>query len=307
MSSVLEIRQLSTKSQLPEHVHILCLLQIVLCSSPFFLQRIRTTGTKMRRSVLALWQSGVHVPKGKGFNAARMANWPEAKIPDNFHFQEEQRFRLKAVPRDTGKIPRDFLLTVLYRHQPCEIDKLWDFCSADPRCVLDSKRHLRAVLKQAREEGFLSLEKIASSADNTAVVDWHCVLSRERYGEVKQMVAKVADASTIASASGLRGGNITETTESLNAFRELNEEAKKEHKTMLEKQVAETTEMLRKFQRTEIDYLPYTDLNGKVQFMWWYEARDRSNRAAESLPEGNSGDLVPAEESAAAATTTSNV
>jgi hypothetical protein len=257
----------------------------------------------MRRSVIALWQSGIHVPKGKGFNAARMANWPEAKIPDNFHFQEEQRFRLKAVPRDTGKIPRDFLLTVLYRHQPCEIDKLWDLCSADPRCVLDSKRHLRAVLKQAREEGFLSLEKIVTSTEESAAVDWHCVLSRDRYAEVKQMVAKVADSSAIATASGLRGGNITETTESLSAFRELNEEAKKEHKAMLEKQVAETTEMLRKFQRTEIDYLPYTDLNGKVQFMWWYEARDRSNRAADSLPEGNSGDVVPAEEPTATSPT----
>lgn len=254
----------------------------------------------MRRSIIALWQAGVHVPKGKAFNAARMANWPEAKIPDNFHFQEEQRFRLKAMPRDTGKIPRDFLLTVLYRHQPCEIDKLWDLCSADPRCVLDSKRHLRAVLKQAREEGFLTLEKAPTGASSNttgsgaAVGDWHCILTRDRYREVQQMVGKVADSSAVAAASGLRGGNITETSDSMSAFRELNDEAKREHKAMLEKHVAETTEMLRKFQRTEIDYLPYTDLNGKVQFMWWYEARDRTNKAADTLPDGNSSDLVPA-------------
>lgn len=242
------------------------------------------------------------MPKGKTFNAARMANWPEMKIPDNFQFTEEQRFRMKAVPRDTGRIPRDFVLSVLYRHQPCEIDKLWDYCSADPRCVLDSKRHLRAVLKQTREEGFVTLEKStsvvrsessASSSDaaspaSASAAEWLCLLTRERYAEVKQLVAKILESSSVASASGLRGSNITETANAMDTFRALNEEAKLAHKAMLEKHVGETTEMLRKFQRTEIDYLPYTDLNGKVQFMWWYEQRDRSNRASDALPDSSS-------------------
>lgn len=239
----------------------------------------------MQRSLRRLFQSGVHTAKGAGvYSNAKIKNWPEQKIPDDFRFTDEQRFRLKAMPRDIGRIPRDFVLSVVYQNQPCEVDKLWDMCSTDPRCVLDSKRHLRAVLKQAREEGWITFEKSQDVAASES--QWTCVLTRERFSEVKQIISGHVEASA-TSGVGLRGANLAETTEALQAFKEMNEDAKATHLRLLKEQVKLTTERLRRFQRTEVDYLPYTDLNGKVQFMWWYETRDQTAPASETLPESD--------------------
>lgn len=238
----------------------------------------------LQRTILKKLQQGVHTPKGQQvYNAAKMKNWPEQKIPPNFNFTAEQRFRVKAMPRDIGRIPRDFVLSVLYRHQPCPVDGLWDLCSADPAAVLDSKRHLREVLKQAREEGFVTFDK--NERD-----EWTCTLCRERYEEVRRIVNHRNE--TGATMSSLRGSSVAETSEYSQTFQEMNDEARAEHLKLLQEQVALTSEKLRKFQKTEIDYLPYTDLNGKVNFMWWYESRDQSAKAGDSLPESETSPAV---------------
>ncbi|KAG5472988.1 hypothetical protein CUR178_02904 [Leishmania enriettii] len=229
----------------------------------------------MRRCFPRLYQAGVHTPHGTRYNAARMKNWPVQEVPQNFNFTNEQRFKAKAMPRDTGKIPRDFVLSVLYRNQPCEVSSLWEHCMNDPQIVLDSKRHLREVLQQARAEGFISFEKDAVTER------WVCHLTRERFEEVRALVG--ARVETLDLYSGLRGASATETSAYSESFREMNEDAKHEHLRLLSEQVADTTAHLRKFQRMEMDYLPYTDLNGKVNFMWWYEMSDASDAAA--LPE----------------------
>ncbi|EPY38986.1 hypothetical protein AGDE_04943 [Angomonas deanei] len=220
----------------------------------------------MRKSITFLFQSGVHTPPGVSYNAARMKGWPQQKVPENFKFTEEQRFKTKALPRDTGRIARDFLLSVLYQHQPCEVSTLWEHCMCDPQIVLDSKKHLRDVLHQARSEGYVSFEK------DPLTQKWVCHLARERYEEVVRMVS--ARTESLDHYGKLRGAAASETTEFAANFNEMNEEAKREHLAFLTEQVKETTQRLKKFQRTEIDYLPYTDLNGKVNFMWWYETVD---------------------------------
>lgn len=233
----------------------------------------------MRRCLLHRFQTGVHIPHDVTYHAAKMKHWPEQKIPKNFAFTGEQRFKATAMPRDTGKIPRDFLLSVLYRHQPCEISSLWEYCVGDPQTVLDSKRHLRSVLEQARNEGFVTFEMDAVTRR------WLCHLTRERYEQVRAIVSAKIEAT--GQYSGLRGVAATETSEYATNFQAMNEEAKKAHLRILSEHVAETTKHLNKFQRTEIDYLPYTDLNGKVNFMWWYETADRRG----ALPAGsNAGD-----------------
>lgn len=251
------------------HCHPLLSLSLLLYSLSFLLPL-------MRRTFAVRWQCGVHTPRGVAYRGARMRQWPVQKIPDNFEFTEEQRFRAKSIPRDVGKIPRDFVLSVLYRHQPCEVAGLWEHCANDPGVVLDSKRHLREVLKQAREEGFITFER------DTVSNEWLCFLARERYEEVRQIAAARAEASEVHS--GLRGVSATETSAYAGRFREMNETAKSEHARRLEEEVAATTRHLRSFQRKEIDYLPYTDLNGKVNFMWWYETRDVQQRGGDALP-----------------------
>lgn len=221
----------------------------------------------MKRCAGLLFQTGVHVPHGVTYNnAAKMKHWPAQAIPENFKFLEEQRFKGKAMPRDTGKIPRDFVLSVLYRHQPCEVSQLWEHCTADPQIVLDSKRHLRDVLQQARGEGYITFEQ------DEATHTWHCALTRERFEDVRGIVGAKAEVNE--QHSGLRGVAATGTTEYSMRFQEMNDGAKREHVRRLAEEVKNTTRHLKKFQRTEVDYLPYTDLNGKVNFMWWYETTD---------------------------------
>ncbi|KPA82964.1 putative mitochondrial hypothetical protein [Leptomonas pyrrhocoris] len=231
----------------------------------------------MQRSISRLFQTGVHIPHGVRYNAAKIKNWPMQEVPQNFKFTNEQRFKTKAMPRDTGKIPRDFLLSVLYRNQPCEVSSLWEHCMNDPQIVLDSKRHLREVLQQARSEGFVSFEKDAVTER------WVCHLTRERFEEVRAIVGARVENQDLYS--GLRGASATETSTYSESFREMNAQTKKEHLRLLTEQVASTTAHLRKFQRMELDYLPYTDLNGKVNFMWWYETNDVRDVAA--LPEAD--------------------
>ncbi|KEG09417.1 hypothetical protein DQ04_05251020 [Trypanosoma grayi] len=230
----------------------------------------------MRRTLRALWQYGIHIPRGIVYGGAKMKNWPEQKIPDNFQFTDVERFRAKAIPRDVGKIPRDFVLSVLYRHQPCEVSGLWEHCANDPEIVLDSKRHLREVLKQAREEGFIMFER------DSVTNEWLCFITRERYEEVRQIACAKSEATDVYS--GMRGSSATETSAYAERFNEMNALAKEDHVRRLEEEVAATTKHLRSFQRKEIDYLPYTDLNGKVNFMWWYETRDVKPSEGDALP-----------------------
>ncbi|CCW61781.1 unnamed protein product [Phytomonas sp. EM1] len=219
----------------------------------------------MRRSIWRCFQTGANVPFGVQYNAAKMKHWPSQKVPENFAFTQEQRLKAKAMPRDTGKIPRDFVLSVLYRHQPCEVSALWEYCTDDPQIVLDSKRHLRDVLQQARNEGFISFEM------DPVTHRWLCHLTRERYEEVRRLVG----ARNEAIEQNLKLKPSTEETANLcMSFQEMDQETKRKHLDLLTEQVAEVAAHLRRFQRTEIDYLPYTDLNGKVNFMWWYETVD---------------------------------
>ncbi|EKG05852.1 hypothetical protein TCSYLVIO_003064 [Trypanosoma cruzi] len=256
-----------------------------LCPS-FFFVLWRCGSLRMRRTTAVLWQHGVHVPRGVVYHGAKMKHWPEQKVPDNFKFTEEQRFRTKAIPRDFGKIPRDFVLSVLYRHQPCEVSGLWEHCTSDPGVVLDSKRHLREVLKQARDEGFVSFERDPVSNE------WLCFVTRERFEEVRQIAGAKAEASEVYS--GLRGSSATETSSYTERFKEMNEMAREEHARRLEEEVKTTTKHLRSFQRKEVDYLPYTDLNGKVNFMWWYETRDVQQRGGDAIP-ASSRDTLPSD------------
>lgn len=223
-----------------------------------------------------------------------MKHWPQKRrIPENFSFTSEQRYRAKSIPRDTGKIPKDFVLSILYRHQPCVVSHLWSLCAADPRIVLDSKKHLREVLQQLRSEGYVTFEK------NLHSQEWESHLTRERYNDVRKIVK-----SALFSTGSTKEQNISPTAESsfdtvsldvsTNALSTTERVAELKK---LEEQLAQTTKNLAKYQFTEIDYLPYTDLNGKVKFMWWYETSSippaesmglLSDEAAPKLEENNS-------------------
>lgn len=229
----------------------------------------------MKSTVITLFQAGVHVPHGAKYFAARIKNWPAQNIPSNFSFTSEQIFKAKFIPRDTGKIPKEFVLSVLYRHQPCEVSELWSFCARDPRIVLDSKKHLRDVLQEMRSEGYITFEK------NTHSHQWECHLTRERHKEVRELVLNSTCSIGESSEYPAQADLLKEEEE------ELSTEKKAHRLRELEKKLEKSTRALHQFQNIESDYLPYTDLNGKVNFMWWYETVDVSDKRKVELPIDN--------------------
>lgn len=183
------------------------------------------------------------------------------------------------MPRDTGSVPVQFVLSVLYRHQPCEMSSLWNCCAGDSRSVLDSRKHLRDVLHEARAQGFVYFEL------NPHTERWECHLTRERYHEVRDLVRQ----ST--AAGGSESGELQPQRELAHdhdgnetTSRSLMVEEKSRRLAELEEQLRESTVDLKQYQSVEVDYLPFTDLNGRVQFMWWYETSEAAAKAVEASP-----------------------
>ena len=243
-------------------------------------------------------QQGVHVPHGTPVaSAAVMKDWPTQAVPGNFHMLPEQRAKGRLLPRDTGKIPKNFLLSVLYAEQPIPVEALWDTCACDSECVLEGKAHLRQVLKQCRDEGFVHFEKqtIVSADGRSSTHQWVCLLTRERYEDVRAiaLAGQHGGAGNTAPQTptqlGLRGDAAEATAASMGHFEALNDKAKDEHLAALAAAVAATQQPLRRFQRKTIDYLPYTDANGRVKTMWWYNtAEDDASALLQSQAPGHS-------------------
>lgn len=280
-----------------------------------------------------------------------MKDWPRVTMPKNFHFTPEQRLRLQGLPRDTGHIPRNFVLRMVYYHQPVPVEKLWDICTSESGCVLDSKKHLRDVLKCCRDESFVHFEK-----QGGAGAGWLCHLTRERLEDVKRIVATTSAEEATPAALGMRGTAATQTSESIAAVQDRVRVSGKEaaaaanaeggdggpssspsaenvpasrdeeevsaaaaalslddgesrsshdaelratldantvaarHIEFLRQALSQSQDISRRFRRSEVDYLPYTDLNGKVKMMWWYDVQEGPERASVSLGASSSGD-----------------
>jgi hypothetical protein len=218
----------------------------------------------LRATLLSRYQVGVHVPHAQAYRGARVKAWPRQSVPANLSLLPEQRWAMQPLPRDTGKVPRNFVLKMLYFEQPCPVDSLWQSCVQDAECVLDSRRHLRDVLKQCRDENFVTFEKDAAAG-------WVCHLTRERFEEVRSMVNMLPDAVATPASAGMRGDAAERTAASGDTFRELSTADKAQHLAMLRAQTDAANKMLAEFQRVEIEYVPYTDINGKVRFQWFYD------------------------------------
>jgi len=265
----------------------------------------------LRRSLFSRYQVGAHVPHSEAFKGARMKNWPRQKVPSNLEFLPEQRWSMQPVPRDTGKVPRNFVLKMLYFEQPVAVDGLWRRCTQDPECVLESRRHLREVLKQCRDENWITFDKSfdtttssasnninntsssenaentnassSSSSHNNQQQQWMCFLTRERFEEVRSMVNMLPDAAGSPMSAGMRGDAADETADSAEVFRNLTESDKIQHLEMLRTQTEAASKLLNEFQRVELDFVPYTDMNGKVKQMWFYETTDISTKPKEEV------------------------
>ena len=212
------------------------------------------------------------------YPAAKLKHHPDIiKVPDNFRWHRHI-FDHVALPRGTSGKPMNFVLSVLFYNQPCRLDSLWTKCLEVPGIPLDSRRHLRQVTHQARMEGWIYFEKKEDT-------HWYVYFAPDRYEEVKFLVnswrqdwiESIGDSAKHAASS----------KEVVNVDSE-KAEAKKEHMDHIRQALVDANKRLGDHERTTIDYLPYTDPNGKVNFMWWYEmavgSQTKSVEAVEDEP-----------------------
>ena len=195
------------------------------------------------------------------YGAAKIKDHPEKiEIPKNFKWNTHV-FYHKPLPRGTSGEPLYFVLAVLFYNQPCRVATLWNICRQIPFVPLDSRRHLREVVHQARREEWIYFDKTDC---------WYIYPTRERYEELKTVVSKWRE--TWLSRHNERTPDISPNKQEVSQFvAQLGEKEKGRHQEQIEGQLGQMEHKLRKYERTQIEYLPYTDPNGKVNFMWWYD------------------------------------
>lgn len=89
---------------------------------------------------------------------------------------------IKAIPRDLGEIPRQFVMCQLFLHQPVRLLDLWEHCKHHDDIPLDSVKHLRLVLKMAKLQRWVYTEK--NQTDNL----YYYYLHRSRSHEVQELI-----------------------------------------------------------------------------------------------------------------------
>jgi hypothetical protein len=86
-----------------------------------------------------------------GFNSNVRQNFIEHPTP--------AKNALRAMPRDLGELPRNYALKLLLYHQPALLLDLWEACKSHDDVPFDSSKHLREVLKIARVQNWVYVEK----------------------------------------------------------------------------------------------------------------------------------------------------
>lgn len=93
-----------------------------------------------------------------------------------------ERNNIKAIPRDLGELPRNYVVKLLFFHQPIRLLDLWEICKQHDDVPLDSARHLRLVLKIAKLQKWVYAEK--NQSNNL----YYFYVHQSRTHEVQQMV-----------------------------------------------------------------------------------------------------------------------
>lgn len=96
--------------------------------------------------------------------------------------QPLMRNNLKAIPRDLGELPRNYVVKQLFFHQPVRLLELWEVLKAKDDVPIDSAKHLRLVLKIAKAQRWVYAEK------NQSNNYYYYYIHRSRVHEVQDMI-----------------------------------------------------------------------------------------------------------------------
>ena len=96
---------------------------------------------------------------------------------------------IKAIPRDLGELTRNYAIKILFLNQPLKLLDWWELCKEQNDCPLDSSKHLREVMKIAKMQNWIYVEK--NQTNNL----WYYYVHQKRTHEVQRMIRIDAEAA----------------------------------------------------------------------------------------------------------------
>ncbi|ORC89017.1 uncharacterized protein TM35_000142280 [Trypanosoma theileri] len=179
---------------------------------------------------------------------------------------------IKAIPRDLGEIPRNYVLKLLFFHQPVRLVDLWAVCKEHDDVPLDSAKHLRLVLKIAKLQRWVYAEK--NQTNNL----YYYYIHQSRVKEVQEMVR----------AEEVRKKE-QESVEYMEAEKQRREEqerrmaARDEKIQALQATLISNVAQIQQFDPSYVREKPYVTESGALNVAWtWEGSSDNDHNASTS-------------------------
>lgn len=189
-----------------------------------------------------------------------------------------ERNNIKAIPRDLGELPRNFVVKLLFFHQPLRLLDLWEVCKLRDDIPLDSAKHLRLVLKVAKMQRWVYAEK--NQTNNLYYYYIHQSRSHEVQAMVRQdeLEKRSREAAEEAAAEATR-----------EAQKSQDEGRIDDSIAALQNMLVRNIGQIQAFDPTYVAAKPYVTESGAVNCAWhWHEATQKKSDDDDSVPHGAS-------------------
>lgn len=179
---------------------------------------------------------------------------------------------IKAIPRDLGELPRNYIVKLLFFHQPIRLLDLWEVCKQHDDVPIDSARHLRLLLKIAKLQKWVYAEK--NQSNNL----FYYYLHQSRTHEVQQMVRQdeVAKRAREAAAE-------TEAMRSAEAQQARDAQSLDDRIVALQNTLVSNMGHIRAFDPAYVDAKPYVMESGAVNCAWHWDGASEAAAAAQAV------------------------
>ncbi|KNH08390.1 hypothetical protein XU18_1103 [Perkinsela sp. CCAP 1560/4] len=198
---------------------------------------------------------------------------PEREMLKNFHGAAHEipykrklnmvlkGYRVNGTPRDVGEIPRKYVLRFILLHQPVTYNTLWEALKTQKDVPLDSMTHLRLVVKMARHEDWVYMEKDQDANEM-------CLnIKHDKLNDVQQMVYEHQEAQRLANEQkALEEARVDAIK------KEEIDEIQSVHLDNLQRELIEVAEKLKKYDVNYHSSLPYATPEGGYDLFWYKKA-----------------------------------
>ena len=179
------------------------------------------------------------------------------------------RAGLMGIPRDVGEIPRNYVIKVLQKNEPVTILQLFSHLKEHDDCPVDSQRHLRFVLRVARMQDWLYVEK------NQTNNQWYYYTHPKKKAAIQELLLQERE-------------DTKETNHNdaliLKSAKKNAENHREEYLdrmiTAMQKKLADNVCTLRDYDPEFVEGLPYNCSNGAVNVAWHHQGSSSASSSA---------------------------